>query len=732
MSNAFSLEELPFESYFDFDPENFDLELTESEWEEEMRRGLPFPSHATTAYRQSKRPQRSIQKRPWPPRHPVRGYAPPQPPLFVDLRIDGEPASGACPAHGTEFVRWVQSSLNLVLGLRLPVTGVMSTATRSSLRRFQQQHGLTADGIAGPETKRALVEAKKTEREQQGGLTDSAEYEELAEVNENLKADAFVADNDGKKYFDTFPQLGNLIVQQVTILKPSNFENLRDRMLASSQKNFVIDAHGNPNGLSMPLASATRISATKNSLFFLTGIEYIRSLIRTAKESDTFWKRASGADLDRWRRIVEVLHSKIWQQMVARWPKITPQVPSVGAAKSIVRARLNALVDSLFPGNVANKQDRVDRLINKMLRLQAKRIREVQFRACNIGKDASSLYEFRKFFGADHLCAPDVRSGIGSVTPSIDRRAVDRLARNRRTQVFNIPSGRFAILINVLNGDFKAFCAADAQAAANEWVATHIMPNSRFRRGAFPIHFLKMQPPAFPLDSEYATHIKCRSSFWEGVVRGSEKHRQEIEDYDELDEEQKKPENEFENCSNLQKNRLQTASNWAKDAVSRAAAVVGSAYGRPDRMSPRTRQVLIKHFRTTDRDDLLKILLKLRSIKKAFEEGVNFKCETKCDPIRGVIPCGHALSTQWFGGFGDVHICFDSRPNGCDFTNLSAYSQTALIIHEVAHRYVGVHDQAFFNDARQAYFDSSGRGVRLSSKNAMNNADSYAYFSLDL
>ncbi|WP_175492045.1 peptidoglycan-binding protein [Nitrosomonas sp. Nm34] len=482
---------------------------------------------------------------PWSSKRRIWRYS--SPPLFVD-KVEGESVSCACPVHGTAFVHWVQSSLNQVLGLRLPVTGIMNAAMRSALRRFQQQRGLRANGIAGSETRRALVEAKKSEKGQTGGLTDPAEYAELlAEVSDSGKADAFVADKNGKKYFDSFPQLGNLKVQRITILKPSNFENLIDLMLASNQKNFVIDAHGNPYGLTMPLASSTRISATKNALFILGGIESVRSLVRWAKESDTFWGRASGMDLDRWRRIVEVMHSKTWQQMVAGWPKITPKVSTVDAAKRIVQARLNSLVDSLFPGKVTNKQDRVNRLINKMLRLQAQGIREIQFRACNIGKDLDSLYEFRKFFGADHLCAPDVRSGMGPLRRfDISRGAVDRLARNRRTQVFSMPSGRLAILINVLNHEFEAFCAADAQAAVNEWIATHIMAHSTYRRGAFPIHFLQTQPPVFPLDNDYAAHIKCRSSFWESVIRKSEKRQQEIEDYDEREENWalKKPENE--------------------------------------------------------------------------------------------------------------------------------------------------------------------------------------------
>jgi peptidoglycan hydrolase-like protein with peptidoglycan-binding domain len=65
-----------------------------------------------------------------------------------------------CPAHGIEFVRWVQSTLNRVEGTDLPVDGVMSAATRSALRRFQRRRRLPADGIAGPETERALREAR--------------------------------------------------------------------------------------------------------------------------------------------------------------------------------------------------------------------------------------------------------------------------------------------------------------------------------------------------------------------------------------------------------------------------------------------------------------------------------------------------------------------------------------------------------------------------------------------
>lgn len=88
------------------------------------------------------------------PRPPVR---PPRPPIF--RAVPRAPAC-VCPAHGTEFVRWVQSTLNQLFRLNLRINGVMNRATREALRRFQQQQGLTSDGIAGPDTERALMNAR--------------------------------------------------------------------------------------------------------------------------------------------------------------------------------------------------------------------------------------------------------------------------------------------------------------------------------------------------------------------------------------------------------------------------------------------------------------------------------------------------------------------------------------------------------------------------------------------
>jgi peptidoglycan hydrolase-like protein with peptidoglycan-binding domain len=103
-----------------------------------------------------------------PPAHgrpgPPTGRKPQAAPPPAALRRRGTVLGGMarplcnCPAHGDEFVRWVQGTLNRTQGLRLPVDGVMGAATRSALRAYQQQQGLPADGIAGPDTERALLQ----------------------------------------------------------------------------------------------------------------------------------------------------------------------------------------------------------------------------------------------------------------------------------------------------------------------------------------------------------------------------------------------------------------------------------------------------------------------------------------------------------------------------------------------------------------------------------------------
>lgn len=76
-----------------------------------------------------------------------------------DTELADEEWRGEVDRRSRDYLRWVQSSLNQIMGLQLTVDGVVGPQTRSALRSFQQRQGLTADGIVGPQTEQALVAA---------------------------------------------------------------------------------------------------------------------------------------------------------------------------------------------------------------------------------------------------------------------------------------------------------------------------------------------------------------------------------------------------------------------------------------------------------------------------------------------------------------------------------------------------------------------------------------------
>jgi peptidoglycan hydrolase-like protein with peptidoglycan-binding domain len=59
-------------------------------------------------------------------------------------------------ASNPNQVRWLQESLNKILGLRLKTDGIMGQQTRSAVITFQNRQGLKPDGIAGPKTEAAI------------------------------------------------------------------------------------------------------------------------------------------------------------------------------------------------------------------------------------------------------------------------------------------------------------------------------------------------------------------------------------------------------------------------------------------------------------------------------------------------------------------------------------------------------------------------------------------------
>lgn len=58
-----------------------------------------------------------------------------------------------------DYIRWVQNSLNQLLGTGLPVDGINGQRTQAAVRTFQSQNGIESDGNVGARTEAALIAA---------------------------------------------------------------------------------------------------------------------------------------------------------------------------------------------------------------------------------------------------------------------------------------------------------------------------------------------------------------------------------------------------------------------------------------------------------------------------------------------------------------------------------------------------------------------------------------------
>ena len=182
LSELDAFEGVQLDGLSDFEPDvgSFYPQLSEA-WEGEIRRGKRIPISGLGFRRRRVRPAPPPGK--WPPFPP----RPPKPPRSRPILIVREPQTLDYPSDGAEYVRWVQISLNRIMGLRLSVNGIMGPETRSAIRSFQVQKGLPGTGIVGPDTERALIAAGTGRSSKTGELEASdieiGDQEGQAEVN---------------------------------------------------------------------------------------------------------------------------------------------------------------------------------------------------------------------------------------------------------------------------------------------------------------------------------------------------------------------------------------------------------------------------------------------------------------------------------------------------------------------------------------------------------------------
>jgi hypothetical protein len=174
MSSELNFEAMPFEAYGGF---RTAAEPGGTEMEEEFGRRLRSREASSRAPWVMPRRAKTPTVSPWkaPRKPPVRRphFTLPKWPWGIAFDPYGA-AAAPYPVEpqpaGSEYLRWVQSALNDLLGLRLQLHGIADSATRSAIRSFQQREGLPADGVVGPDTERALIAARGRASPREGAV----------------------------------------------------------------------------------------------------------------------------------------------------------------------------------------------------------------------------------------------------------------------------------------------------------------------------------------------------------------------------------------------------------------------------------------------------------------------------------------------------------------------------------------------------------------------------------
>lgn len=191
MNNPFAFETEPFEVYPEFQDE-FDTES-----EEEFGRSRRIPMRQTGIRARPPRPAPSslrIPTRSSPVVRPRPIIARTSPRILMPwspLPAVHEPSTNIQEPTGSEYIRWVQHSLNTSMGLQLPVDGMTRTDTRRAIGSFQEQHGLPITGIVDPQTEDALIAASGNQPPQTEGITTELGFvEELDNFEEEVQVSA--------------------------------------------------------------------------------------------------------------------------------------------------------------------------------------------------------------------------------------------------------------------------------------------------------------------------------------------------------------------------------------------------------------------------------------------------------------------------------------------------------------------------------------------------------------
>jgi hypothetical protein len=145
----------------------------------------------------------------------------------------------------------------------------------------------------------------------------------------------------------------------------------------------------------------------------------------------------------------------------------------------------------------------LQRLLDLMQKVRAKRIDCIEWRACNLGRDTLGLDRFRRFFGARLAGAPDLHTYFGQGPVVTDRKMLDTHEqghRGGRWETYAFPHALrpsdvkpelvCCFRIDAHNKPRGGHIAAESPARLDAWIKKYVMAGGRQPGGDMALHGL--------------------------------------------------------------------------------------------------------------------------------------------------------------------------------------------------------------------------------------------------
>jgi hypothetical protein len=252
---------------------------------------------------------------------------------------------------------------------------------------------------------------------------------------------------------------------------PLSFEHLLELVLQSTYTNFILIIHGQPDGsgLYLPLFA----HSSKYSTFHYD--------LQKLMDVDADVSRMSEADF-----------------------RVMGFAPLDAHTKT-----------SLKQNNRKDpRQERVDKMLDLMHQVRAKKIDCIEFRSCNLGKNVLSLQRFREFFGARLAGAPDLHTVFGRTDTRVGDKFLKIHMKNHPItnqslswETYNFPWAHNSQgvvgerptlprlvccfgLNDEMKPESKGHIVADTAATFDAWIKQYVMPTGSTSGNEMAMHCL--------------------------------------------------------------------------------------------------------------------------------------------------------------------------------------------------------------------------------------------------